>query len=44
MSITISKCLGFGDGRQLPFVSSFNHGGALKTRFIVISPGAWVGA
>ncbi|WP_316205982.1 N-acetylmuramoyl-L-alanine amidase [Bradyrhizobium sp. SZCCHNR3058] len=36
MSITISKGLGFRDGRQLPFVRSPNHGGSLKPRYIVI--------
>ncbi|WP_316207257.1 N-acetylmuramoyl-L-alanine amidase [Bradyrhizobium sp. SZCCHNR3118] len=36
MSITVSKGLGFRDGRRLPFVRSPNYGGALKPRYIVI--------
>lgn len=36
MAISIKSGLGFRDGKQLPFVKSPNHGGALKPRFVVI--------
>ncbi len=36
MSITIKKGIGYRNGAALPFLKSPNHGGALKSRFIVI--------